>query len=82
MSIRYWLSGWLWFIRMATIEERAKEIALKNYGWNDNWRTVCECAYVAGATEQRTIDIDKACEWLKNHSMVDWEMFRQAMLTE
>lgn len=29
---------------------------------------VCCQAYITGATEQRKIDIEKACEWLEIHS--------------
>lgn len=29
--------------------------------------------------KQRKIDIEKACEWLSNHSMVDTDLFKKAM---
>ena len=59
---------------MKTIEERAKEFApdprdpdyilYSEAGYVVNrYRD----AYIAGATEQKAIDIDKACEWLKNN---------------
>ena len=32
-----------------------------------NIADVAEESYIAGATEQKAIDIDKACEWLKNN---------------
>ena len=59
---------------MKTIEERAKEYApdprdpdyilYSEAGYVVNrYRD----AYIAGATEQKAIDIDKACEWLKNN---------------
>lgn len=59
---------------MKTIEERAKEYVLyainsielpaRGWGFSSNklWR-----AYIAGATEQKAIDIEKACKWLKNN---------------
>lgn len=47
---------------MATIEERAKEYA------PDPFLSALERnAYIAGATEQKAIDIDKACEWIRNN---------------
>ena len=62
---------------MKTIEERAKEYAdrLKSaeigdfgvatvYGYKDVYNANM-AAYKRGATEQKAIDIDKACEWLK-----------------
>ena len=52
---------------MKTIEERAKaNLAYEQdfYGYNLSENMVCR-AYVRGATEQKAIDIDKACEWLK-----------------
>lgn len=48
----------------------------------------CECGagdylegYIAGATEQHKIDIDKACSWLQQHaiSVINIEAFRKAM---
>ena len=57
---------------MKTIEERAKEyapdafdpdyilFAREEYIVNKE-----RSAYIAGATEQKTIDIEKACKWLK-----------------
>ena len=32
-----------------------------------NIADVAEESYIAGATEQKAIDIDKACEWLENN---------------
>ena len=54
---------------MATIEERAKanlayEQDFCGYSLSENM--VCR-AYVKGATDQKAIDIDKACEWLDVH---------------
>ena len=47
---------------METIEERAKK-----YSKRQCVKPVAYNAYIAGATEQKAIDIDKACEWLKNN---------------
>ena len=75
---------------MKTIKERAKEYA------PDPFLAALERkAYIAGATEQKAIDIEKACEWLDNYLMEigypdDWlrdslniksgkERFRKAM---
>ena len=60
---------------MKTIEERAKEYApdprdpdymlYSEAGYVVNrYRD----AYIVGATEQKAIDIDKACEWLKENA--------------
>ena len=54
---------------METIEERAKQNLIYEQDFcgrslSDNM--VCR-AYVKGATEQKAIDIDKACEWLGSH---------------
>ena len=52
---------------MKTIEERAKEYASKKADislspvYNDALANLYEEGYIAGATEQRKIDIDKAC---------------------
>jgi len=48
---------------MATIEERAKQWSM-NYCTKGR-RDITHIAYEMGAIEQRRIDIDKACEWLK-----------------
>ena len=47
---------------MKTIEERAKE-----YAKGRRYEIVAYVAYIAGAIEQEDIDIDKACEWMKNN---------------
>ena len=58
---------------MKTIEERAKEYASKKGDislspiYNEALARIYEEAYIAGATEQKAIDIEKACEWLKNN---------------
>ena len=73
-----------------TIEERAREYC------KDQWDAPTAMkAYIDGATEQKAIDIDKACEWLDTYFMEigypdDWmrdspniesgkERFRKAM---
>lgn len=77
-------------INMKTIIERAKEYSKGR--WDEP--TAYE-AYIAGAKEQKAIDIEKACEWLGNYLMEigypdDWlrdslniksgkERFRKAM---
>ena len=55
---------------MKTIEERAKaNLAYEQdfCGHSLSENMVCR-AYVRGATEQKAIDIDKACEWLKENA--------------
>lgn len=87
---------------MKTIEERAKEYAPDpldpDYILPAREEHIVKQqrqAYIAGATEQKAIDIDKACEWLDNYLMEigypdDWlrdslniksgkERFRKAM---
>ena len=76
---------------MKSIEERAKEYSLKDFdGYYTGRERAVEEGYIAGATEQNDIDIDKACEWLDrylhlfvmkghiNHSVLEQE-FRKAM---
>ena len=46
-----------------TIKEKAKEYSKGR--WDEP--TAYE-AYIAGAKEQKAIDIDKACEWLKENA--------------
>ena len=49
---------------MESIEERAKEYA------PDPFLAALERkAYITGATEQKAIDIDKACDWLDTYLM-------------
>ena len=55
---------------MKTIEERAKEFALDAHDFDcGNCDTCGKCKeyrkYIDIVTEQRKIDIEKACEWLK-----------------
>ena len=53
---------------MKTIEERAKEYSLKDFdGYYTGREKAVEEGYIAGATEQKDIDIDKA--WSLAYSM-------------
>lgn len=55
---------------MKTIEERAREFAISISPYpqdrGETFDTDTERAYIKGATEQKAIDIEKACEWLKD----------------
>lgn len=75
---------------MKTIEERAKEYSLKDFdGYYTGREKAVEEGYIAGAGEQKAIDIDKACEIVRNIAneyFGDWEQsckvedtFRKAM---
>lgn len=67
---------------MKTIEERAE---LRSEGYEDDgYSAGLYMGYVDGATEQKAIDIDKACEWLNENArhLLSAEMrrkFRKAM---
>ena len=50
---------------MKTIEERATEYANKE--WTPEYHFIAEESYITGAKEQKVIDINKACEWLKEN---------------
>ena len=53
---------------MKTIEERAKEYSLNDFdGYYTGREKAVEEGYIAGATEQKAIDIDKA--WSLAYSM-------------
>ena len=58
---------------MKTIEERAKEYASKKADislspvYNDALASLYEEGYIAGATEQKAIDIEKACKWFEGY---------------
>ena len=55
-------------IIMKTIEERAKEYSLKDFdGYYTGREKAVEEGYIAGAKEQRKIDIDKACKWFEGY---------------
>ena len=73
---------------MKTIEERAKDYASKKGDisfspiYNEALASIYEEAYIAGATEQKQIDIDKACDWLRERNVLtedSLEGFRKAM---
>ena len=75
---------------MKSIEERAKEYSLKDFdGYYTGREKAMEEGYIAGATEQKAEDIDKACEIVRNIAneyFGDWEQsckvedtFRKAM---
>ena len=56
-----------------TIEERAKKYATQKADislsdiYNKALANIYEEAYIAGATEQKAIDINKTCKWLKEN---------------
>ena len=53
---------------MKTIEERAKEYSLKDFdGYYTGREKAVEEGYIAGAKEQKQIDIEKACEWFEKY---------------
>ena len=60
-------------MKTKTIEKRAKEYASKKGDislspiYNEALASIYEEAYIAGAEEQKVIDIDKACEWIKEN---------------
>mgnify|MGYP007094010746 CR=1 FL=1 len=73
---------------MKTIEERAKEYGSKKGDislspiYNEALASVYEEAYIAGAAEQKAIDIDKVCDWLRERNVLtedSLEGFRKAM---
>lgn len=50
---------------MKSIEERAIEYANKE--WTPEYHFIADESYIAGAKEQKVIDINKACEWIKEN---------------
>ena len=53
---------------MKTIAERAREYAEnEDLVQGTDGYEYCLRDYIKGATEQKVIDIDKACKWLKNN---------------
>ena len=57
---------------MKTIAERAKEAGIISQYKSDyryDKRSV-EFGYTQGATEQKAIDIDMACEWLRSRNVL------------
>lgn len=55
---------------MEKIEERAEKFADANYITADCFDAAYH-GYIKGATEQKQIDIDKACEWFL--SQIDYD---------
>ena len=56
---------------MKTIAERAKEYSLKDFdGYYTGRERAVEEGYIAGATEQKDIDIEKVCEWLRSRNVL------------
>ena len=54
---------------MKTIVERAREYAEnEDLVQGTDGYEYCLRDYIKGATEQKAIDIDKACEWLKENA--------------
>ena len=69
---------------MKTIVERAYDYANEKWGDIDEYHadTVAVSAYIAGAEEQKRIDIDKAYKWLKARNVLtdaSLDGFRKAM---
>ena len=52
-------------MKTKTIEERAKKYVWKE--WTPECHFIAEESYITGAKEQKVIDIDKACEWIKEN---------------
>ena len=52
-------------MKTKTIEERANKYVWKE--WTPEIHYIAEESYIAGAKEQKVIDINKACEWLKEN---------------
>ena len=80
-------------IDMKTIRERAEEYAEnEDLVQGTDGFEYCLRDYIKGATEQKVIDIDKACEWLERANSalppcykmfkVNIENFRKAMEEE
>ena len=72
---------------MKTIIERAYDYADEKWGDIDEYHadTVAVSAYIAGAAEQKAIDIDNACDWLKARNVLtdaSLDGFRKAMEEE
>ena len=76
---------------MKTIEERAKEYASKKADislspiYNEALANVYKEGYMAGAKEQKAIDIDKVCDWLRVRNVITKDTligFRKAMEEE
>ena len=57
---------------MKTIVERAYDYADKKWGDIDEYHadTVAVSAYIAGAKDQKRIDIEKVCDWLRERNVL------------
>lgn len=59
---------------MKTIEEMAIDYASHSYIEDGNINTYIneleKQSYIQGATEQKVIDIDKACKWLRSRNVL------------
>ena len=69
---------------MKTIVERAYDYADEKWGDIDEYHadTVAVSAYIAGAEAQKRIELDKACDWLRERNVLtedSLEDFRKAM---
>ena len=69
---------------MKTIVERAYDYADEKWGDIDEYHadSVAVSAYIAGAEEQKRIELDKACDWLRARNVLtedSLEDFRKAM---
>ena len=69
---------------MKSIVERAYDYADEKWGDIDEYHadTVAVSAYIAGAEDQKRINIEKACDWLKARNVLTEESlegFRKAM---
>lgn len=59
---------------MKTIAERAREYAEnEDLVQGTDGFEYCLRDYIKGATEQKVIDIEKACEWLSNYFVFEHE---------
>lgn len=69
---------------MKTIEERAK-LRSEYYDEDDGYSAGVYVGYIDGATDQKDIDIKKACEWLRSRNVLteaSIEGFRKVMEEE
>lgn len=70
-------------MKTKTIEERAK-LASEGYD-DDGYSAGLYMGYVEGAKEQKAIDIDKVCDWLRVRNVITKDIligFRKAMEEE
>ena len=60
-------------------EQRGLSEAMTKSKREDIWFSDIETAIVRAVNAEKEALIKRACEWLGNHSMVDTELFKQAM---